>query len=103
MNTIKTLSPLKASLVLVLVFASTSFAHGEPNHSPAASEYRAIELRERLEEIASIERSTLSRSEKRLLRREVREIKKELAAISGGVYLSVGALILIALLLILLL
>ena len=40
---------------------------------------------------------------KKALRREVREIKKELAAVGGGVYLSIGAIILIALLLILLL
>ena len=50
-----------------------------------------------------MDKHTLSRSEKKVLRREVREIKKELAAISGGVYLSIGAIILIALLLILLL
>jgi hypothetical protein len=36
------------------------------------------------------------------LRGEVKQIKKEMKALSGGVYISIGALILIALLLILL-
>lgn len=72
-------------------------------NSPSTLESRAVHLQYRLEEIKSINRSTLSKDEKRTLRREVREIKKELAEISGGVYLSVGAIILVALLLILLL
>lgn len=50
-----------------------------------------------------IDRSTLSRAERKALRVEVRSIKKEMAALSGGVYISVGAILLIALLLILLL
>ena len=66
-------------------------------------ETRAIELHTRLEEIKATDTKNLTRLEKKDLRREVREIKKELAAMSGGVYLSVGAIILIALLLILLL
>ena len=64
---------------------------------------RAAHLNNRLEEIRSLDKKELSAAEKRALRREVREIKKELAAISGGVYLSIGAILLIALLLILLL
>ena len=66
-------------------------------------ESRAAQLQSRLEAINAIDKHSLSHKEKKELRREVREIKKELAAISGGVYLSVGAIILIALLLILLL
>jgi hypothetical protein len=62
-----------------------------------------VHLQHRLEEIKTIDKKTLSNDDKKALRREVREIKKELAAISGGVYLSIGAIILIALLLILLL
>ena len=66
-------------------------------------ENRVAQLESRLDEIRSLDKRTLSISEKRKLRREVKEIKKELAAMSGGIYLSVGAIILIALLLILLL
>ena len=67
------------------------------------AESHATALRSRLEEIRAIDKTELVPEEKKALRREVRAIKKELAAISGGVYLSVGAIILIALLLILLL
>lgn len=58
----------------------------------------------RLEEIKEIDASTLVRAEKRELRREVRSIDKDLREYNGGgLYISVGAAILIILLLILLL
>ncbi len=66
----------------------------------------------RLNEIKAMDMSTLSSFEKRELRKEVRGIKSELKAkgestyiqgSNGGIYLSVGAAILIVLLLILLL
>lgn len=60
-------------------------------------------LNARLVEIKEMDKSTLTRSEKRTLRQEVREIKKELKTLSGGVYISVGAIIIVLLLLILLL
>ena len=53
--------------------------------------------------IDAMDKSELSAPEKKELRKEVRSIKKELRDISGGVYLSVGAVIIIILLLILLL
>jgi hypothetical protein len=59
-------------------------------------------LERRLEEIKAMDHKTLSSSEKRALRKEVRSIKKEMKEISGGVYISVGALLLIILLIILL-
>ena len=58
-------------------------------------------LIDRLEEINEMDKSDLTRSEKRELRNEVREIDKALSG--GGVYLSVGALILVIVLLVLLL
>lgn len=57
----------------------------------------------RLEEINEMDKSDLTRGEKRELRAEVRQIDKTMALNGGGVYLSVGALIVILLLLILLL
>lgn len=60
-------------------------------------------LLERLDEIKAMDKSTLSLNEKKALRKEVRSIKKELRANNGGVYLSVGALLLVIVLLILLL
>ncbi|PKB15959.1 hypothetical protein [Flavobacterium sp. 5] len=57
----------------------------------------------RLEEIKEMDKSNMSRSEKKELRKEVKTIKANLKATSNGVYLSVGAIIIIILLLILLL
>lgn len=68
----------------------------------AMSESEASRLANRLNEIETMDKSNLSRPEKRELRREVRAIKKT-ADSSGGVYLSVGAVILIIVLLIILL
>jgi predicted PurR-regulated permease PerM len=64
---------------------------------------RAQQLIQRLEVINGMNKSEMTRLEKKSLRKEVRSINKELKTISGGVYLSVGAIIIIILLLILLL
>lgn len=90
-------------MVLLLTMASPAMATTPPETPVEATASRVQLLENRLEEIKTLDRTRLSRLEKKVLRREVREIKKELAAISGGVYLSVGAIILVALLLILLL
>lgn len=60
-------------------------------------------LLSRLDEINEMDKTDLTPSERRELRKEVRQIDKALALNSGGVYLSVGAVIIIILLLILLL
>ena len=57
----------------------------------------------RLEEIKKMDKSELTRVEKKELRAEVKGIKKTLKASGNGIYLSVGAIIIIILLLILLL
>lgn len=54
----------------------------------------------RIDEIKAMDKSTMSTSEKKELRKEVKAIKGTLAA--GGVYISVGAILIIVLLLILL-
>jgi hypothetical protein len=66
-------------------------------------EERAKVLNERLTEINEMDKSALSPVERRELRKEVKAIKEELAQLSGGVYLSIGAIIVVLLLLILLL
>jgi hypothetical protein len=63
----------------------------------------ATVLLTRLHEINTMDKSDLSSSEKKQLRKEVRSIKHELNELGGGVYISVGAIIIIILLLILLL
>lgn len=64
---------------------------------------RAAQLKQRLEEIKNMDKSSLTRADKKDLRKEVKGIRKEMKTISGGVYLSVGAIIIVILLLILLL
>lgn len=64
---------------------------------------RVEEIQKRVEEIRNLDRSELSREERKQLRNELLELKKEAKAMSGGVYLSVGAIIIILLVLILIL
>lgn len=57
----------------------------------------------RLEEIKAMDKSELNYSEKKELRKEVRAINSTLRTTSNGIYLSVGAIIIILLILILIL
>jgi len=57
----------------------------------------------RLNEIKATDKSALTSVEKKALREETRTIKQQLKASNSGVYLSTGAIILIAVLLIILL
>src|SRR5688572_20664586 len=96
------------SLAVVPAFASASPTDppkteikNTPHIDEAAA--RAEVLTKRLDEIKAMDKSGMTRTEKKALRKEVKAIKAELAAVSNGVYLSVGAIIIIILLLILLL
>lgn len=73
-----------------------------PVSEPLTAEKVTV-LTNRLEEIDAMDKSSLSSSEKKALRKEVRTIKRDITAAGGGVYLSVGALLLIIILLIVLL
>jgi len=98
-------------ITLVLMILATSLPAISSNitsdptkSSPAKNtELRTQQLMQRLEEIKASDKSELTRLEKKNLRKEVKEIKKEMAANKGGIYLSIGAVIIIILLLILLL
>jgi hypothetical protein len=95
-----------ALLITISVPAIAAVPVAEPysSNSPVkGDDPRAQQLLQRLEDIKKIDKSDLARSEKRKLRKEVKDIRKEMKTISGGVYLSVGAIIIIILLLILLL
>ncbi len=69
----------------------------EPKPAEAA-EAKALEIR--LDELNGMDKSKLTSSEKKNLRKEVKSINHKLREIGGGIYLSVGAVILIAVLLI---
>jgi len=91
-------------LLFIAVSLPVSASETEPVSSPAKTENpRAQQLIQRLEEIKGMDKSELTRTEKKELRKEVKGIRKEMKAIKGGVYLSVGAIIIIILLLILIL
>jgi hypothetical protein len=64
---------------------------------------RAQELLKRLDQINALDKSAMNSSEKKENRKEVRAINKELKQLGGGVYISVGAILIILLLLIILL
>ena len=64
---------------------------------------RLEEIQNRVAEIKSTDKSSLSRAERKAMRKELHDIKKEAKEMRGGVYLSVGAIIIIILLLILIL
>ena len=86
--------PLKAITATI----PTTTATTPPIESAAANALIA-----RLGEIKAMDKTNLKASEKKELRKETRSIKRELKRLSGGVYFSVGAIIVILILLILLL
>ncbi|HSI78012.1 MAG TPA: hypothetical protein VK957_19085 [Lunatimonas sp.] len=73
------------------------------NKTPSVPDATAQAMVLRLQEIKELDMSTLDKTEKKELRSEVREINKELKKNGGGIYLSVGALLVVIVLLILLL
>lgn len=81
--------------------SAASAVPSTPASTPATAETTV--MMERLYEIKAMDLSAMSSTEKRQLRTEVRAIKSDMRAASEGVYLSVGAIIIIILLVILLL
>jgi hypothetical protein len=95
--------------VSLLSFVPTT-SKAEANINPkekiemtAEQAQQAQVMMNRLEEIKAMDKSNMTRTEKKALRKEVKTIKAAMADLNGGVYLSVGAIIIIVLLLILLL
>jgi hypothetical protein len=91
-----TLIPLQAKAATIAEPSSLV----DPKPAEAAE---AKTLLLRLDEIKATDMSKLKSSDKKNLRKEVRTINHRLKTISGGVYISAGAAILILLLLIILL
>jgi hypothetical protein len=74
---------------------------GKEELSPEQKE-RLIEIESRVAEIKTMDLKSLSREEKNEVRKELKEMNVEARQLGGGVYISVGAIIIIILLLILL-
>ncbi len=98
-----------ASLVILMVASITTTAAvivpgTETNNSAKTEDPKVQQLTQRIHEIKAMNKSELTRTEKKDMRKELKQTKKEMkAATSGGVYLSVGAIIIIILILILIL
>jgi hypothetical protein len=75
----------------------------EPSTLPAPKPAEAKTLELRLNEINSMDKTNMKSAEKKSLRKEVKSINHKLRDISGGVYLSAGAIVLVVILLIVLL
>jgi len=121
---LKTMNMKKLTMGLITAFLFLSFipvqlkAVTETNKVSLATT-KTVESKDvsvliaRVEKISAMDRSTMTSSEKKELRKELRSIKNDLkessknsanvTTSSGGIYLSVGAIIIIILLLILLL
>ncbi len=67
------------------------------------ADLRAQQVLNRLVEIRDMEKSNLTASEKKELRKEVKQLKKEAPKRRSGLYISVGTIIIVGLLLLLLL
>lgn len=90
-----TFNPLQSNATTTV--APSSLVDSKPIESEEA---KVLLLR--LNEIDAMDKSNLKPTEKRNLRTEVRSIKQKLDGVGGGVYISVGAIILIVILLIIL-
>lgn len=104
----KKISVCLSAMVLSVMFSPLPVAAATPSNSTSvvvtpAEKAKSDAILLRLQEIKDLDKTTLSSSERKSLRKEVRSLKQEMKATSNGVYLSVGAIIIIILLLILIL
>ena len=100
-----TATPLQSAAAIpenttIAIAGEKADAHSAENTADAK---QAQTILLRLNEIKAMDKSNLSTSEKKDLRKEVRTMRTQLKMNNGGIYLSVGAIIIIILLLILLL
>lgn len=104
MKLIKKLIPVLLLLFIAVPGFSNETTPAVKNITTTETAARVQALTNRLEEIKAMDIESMSGKEKRTLRKEVKSIEKEVRQINnGGVYISVGGIIIILLLLILLL
>jgi hypothetical protein len=97
---------LAAAMLLLIANPNPLKANAITNPVVATEPVESAEvtvLVNRLEEIKAMDKTDMSSSQKKELRKEVKAIKGELKELNSGVYVSVGAIIIILLLLIILL
>lgn len=83
------------------MIASESYTKTGPEE-PVEIPYEVQKMIDRVYEIREMDKSDLTRAERRELRKEVREIKKEVRSTNSGIFISTGAIIIILLLIIIL-
>lgn len=98
MNTKKLISFFLISMCLSLVTPTFAYNKTSPE---TPKEVLAKQIESRLVEIKNMDKSNLTSVEKKELKKEVKDLRKQ--AKENGIYLSVGAIIIIILLLILIL
>ena len=92
-------------MILMITLGSFSLANAsEKPVKPTTTEIPAeiMTMLNRLDEIKEMDKSELTRLEKKALRVEVREIKSAVRASGNGLYISSGVIIIILLLIIIL-
>jgi hypothetical protein len=105
----KTIIFKKIVLVIFMTVSSMMYSNitisdsTKINSTSKIEDARTLVLINRLEEIRAMNKTDLTRLEKKELRKEVKDIKKEMKNSGKGIYLTVGGAIIIILLLILLL
>jgi hypothetical protein len=98
-------------LILAMIMSLGSFAApasnvpipAATNPSESANSAEMQRMLNRLEEIKAMDLEHMPRSEKRKYAKEVKQIQKKMNALSGGVYISAGAVLVILILLLILL
>lgn len=102
----------KIAYFLSLVFLMTAFApvaiasdakkDKSKTELSASDQERLTEIEARVEEIKEIKLADLNKAERRAIKKELKDMNKEAKQLGGGVYISVGSIILILLLIIIL-
>jgi hypothetical protein len=96
--------PLLIFVAFALPVKSTAEVNSSTLPSDSASNAKILSgMISRVTEIQKMDKTNLSRAEKKDLKNELREMKHQASILNRGVYLSFGAIIIIILLLILLL
>jgi hypothetical protein len=99
---LKNLVPVLLMTIGMTINGYSASSGSEKTSTSTMTPAQAEAMMKRLEEIKAMEPDNLTRSERKAVRKEVKGIKKAMASYNG-VYLSVGAIIIIVLLLILIL
>ena len=96
----------KLAYFLSMVFLLTAFSPvamakdgKEPSPLSLEDELRLEEINERVSEIKAMNFAEMTKTEKKEIRNELREINKEAKRVGDGVYISAGAIIIILLIL----